>query len=150
VPKGSEPQALGRSRGGFSTKIHIAVDALGNPVDLILAEGQAADNSQAEALIEGTTPGHVIADKAYDADDTIEAIEAQGAKPVIPPKANRKHPRECDFTLYKKRHLVECFIGKIKQFRRVFSRFDKFSTRFLSFLHFVSAIIVPREQRPRP
>ena len=141
APKGGEPQALGRSRGGFSTKIHIAVDALGNPVDLILTEGQAADNPLAEALIEGTTPGHAIADKAYDADGTIEAIERKGAKPVIPPKANRKHQRKCDFTLYKERHLVECFIGKIKHFRRAFSRFDKLSARSLSFLHFISVII---------
>ena len=141
APKGGEPQALGRSRGGFSTKIHIAVDALGNPVDFILTEGQAADNPQAETLIEGKSPRNVIADKAYDANDTIQAIENQGAVPVIPPKANRKNRRACDFALYKERHLVECFIGKIKHFRRMFSRFDKLQNRFLSFLQFVSTII---------
>jgi len=141
APSGGEPQALGRSRGGFSTKIHVAVDALGNPVDFILTEGQAADNPQAQVLLKGKSPEYVLADKAYDADDTIKTIENQRAIPVIPPKANRKHQRECDFALYKERHLVECFIGKIKHFRRVFSRFDKRQTRFLAFLHFVSTII---------
>jgi len=141
APKGGEPQALGRSRGGFSTKIHIAVDALGNPVDLLLTEGQAADNPQAKVLIEGKPSDHVIADKAYDANDTIKAIEDQGAIPVIPPKASRKNQREYDLALYRERHLVECFIGKIKHFRRLFSRFDKLQNRFLSFLQFVSTII---------
>lgn len=141
APKGGEPQALGRSRGGFSTKIHVAVDALGNPVDFTLTEGQAADNPQAAVLIRGKTPEYVLADKAYDADDTVLIIENQGAIPVIPPKANRKTPRNCDFALYRERHLVECFIGKIKHFRRVFSRFDKLHNRFLTFLHFVSTII---------
>ena len=92
-------------------------------------------------MIEGKSPDHVIAGKAYDADETIKAIEDQGAAPVIPPKANRKNRRACDFALYKERHLVECFIGKIKHFRRLFSRFDKLQNRFLSFPQFVSTII---------
>lgn len=141
VPSGGEPQALGRSCGGFSTKIHVAVDALGNPLDFTLTEGQAADNPQAAILLTGKAPENVLADKAYDADDTLQAIKNQGAVAVIPPKANRTEHRECDFALYKERHLVECLIGKLKHFRRVFSRFDKLKIRFLAFVHFASAII---------
>ncbi len=89
---------------------------------------------QAQVLIEGKSADHVLADRAYDADDTFKAIKNMGAIPVIPPKANRIHQRECDFALYKERHLVECFIGKIKYFRRIFSRFDKLQSRFLAFL----------------
>ncbi len=141
APKGGEDQALGRSRGGFSCKIHIAIDALGNPLDFILTGGQAHDNTQAQALIGGKPADYVIADKAYDADDTLKLICEAGASPVIPPKANRKTPRDCDWALYKERHLVECFIGKIKHFRHIFSRFDKYARRYLAFLHFVGAFI---------
>ena len=64
-------------------------------------------------------------DKAYDADKLIEQLRKQGIIPVIPPKANRKEPREYDKHVYKERHLIECFIGKIKQFCSAFSRFEK-------------------------
>ena len=64
-----------------------------------------------------------------------------GAVPVIPPRANRREPHTYDPHLYKERHLVECFINKIKHYRRVFSRFDKLATRYMGFLSFVAAII---------
>lgn len=137
----SQDQALGRSKGGFTTKIHALVDALGNPLDFILTGGQAADITQAYPLIEGRTATYALMDKAYDADQLIGQLEAQGMIPVIPPKANRKVPREYDKEVYKERHLVECFIGKLKQFRRVFSRFDKWAKNYMSFVRFASALI---------
>ena len=69
---GQEAQALGRSRGGFSTKVHIAVDALGNPLRLLLTAGQRHDSPQASALIEGYEPQVLIADKGYDSDPLLE------------------------------------------------------------------------------
>jgi len=84
---------LGRSRGGYGTKLHIAVDGLGNPVEFVLTGGQAHDITQGEALIEGHDPDVVIADKAYDGDAFVAAIEAGGAEAVIPPKKNRKDKR---------------------------------------------------------
>jgi transposase len=138
---GQESQALGRSRGGFSTKIHIAVDALGNPLRLLLTAGQRHDSPQASALIEGYEPKALLADKGYDADPLIEAVTAKGIEAVIPPKKNRLVQREYDRHLYRERHLIECFIGKIKQYRRVFSRFEKLSKNYLGFLSFVSALI---------
>jgi len=104
-------QALGRSKGGFATKIHIITDALGNPRDFILTEGQAADITQAYSLLEGSKAVYAIMDKAYDADKLTEQLNAQGIIPVIPPKANRREPREYDRHLYKERALIECFIG---------------------------------------
>jgi transposase len=138
---GQQSQALGRSRGGFSTKIHVVVDALGNPLDFVLTGGQVHDVKQGPTLIQGRNCDYVVADKAYDADDFIALIEAMGAIPVIPARKNRTQPRHYETHLYKERHLVECFINKIKWFRRIFSRFDKLASRFLGFLSFVSALI---------
>ena len=138
---GQAAQALGRSRGGFSTKVHIAVDALGNPLRLLLTAGQCHDSPQASALIEGYEPQVLIADKGYDSGPLIELVTAKGIEAVIPPKKNRLVQREYDRHLYRERHLIECFIGKIKQYRRVFSRFEKLSKNYLGFLSFVSALV---------
>jgi transposase len=138
---GQEGQALGRSRGGFSTKVHIAVDALGNPLRLLLTAGQRHDSPQASALIEGYEPQVLIADKGYDSGPLIELVTAKGIEAVIPPKKNRLVQREYDRHLYRERHLIECFIGKIKQYRRVFSRFEKLSKNYLGFLSFVGALV---------
>jgi transposase len=135
------PQALGRSKGGFSTKLHLAVEALGNGVRFRLSAGQTHDIKQAPSLIEGFACDVVIADKAYDSDAFIEQIEEQGAQAVIPSRANRKTARPYDQHLYRERHLVECFINKIKHFRRIFSRFEKLSRNYLSFVYLVSSII---------
>ncbi len=137
-------QALGRSKGGYSTKIHVMVDALGNPLDFILTGGQAADITQAYPLIEGVEAEYALMDKAYDANQLIEQLKAQGIIPVIPPKSNRKVLREYDKHIYKERHLVECFIGKMKQFRRVFSRFEKWAKNYLYFIRFASVLILLR------
>ena len=139
---GQADQALGRSRGGFSTKIHVSVDGLGNPLRFILTAGQRHDITQAEALVIDLDFEHLIADKSYDADDFINLIiEAYEAEVVIPPRSKRKESREYDAHLYKERHLVECFINKIKHYRRIFSRFEKLAKRYLGFLHFVGALI---------
>lgn len=143
VPPHSEPvdQALGRSRGGFSTKIHILVDALGNPLDFVLTAGQKHDVQQAAKLLKGRRCDYVIADKGYDSDTLLELIESLGAIPVIPARKNRTQPRHYDAHLYKERHLIECFINKIKWYRRIFSRFDKLAVHFLGFLAFVASLI---------
>ncbi len=101
VKKGGVDQALGRSRGGFSTKLHIAVDGLGNPVEFILTGGQEADINQGAALVKGHDADAVIADKGYDGDKFVATIEASGAAAVIPPRKNRIFKREYDEHLYK-------------------------------------------------
>ena len=133
--------SLGRSRGGFSTKVHVGVDGLGNPLRFRLTAGQEHDVTQAEELIDGLNGEYVIADRAYDSSQFIESVITSGALPVIPPRSNRKETRSYDEYLYRERHLVECFIGKIKHFRRIFSRFDKLANRYLGFLHFAGALI---------
>jgi transposase len=88
----------------LTTKIHVLVDALGNPVEVMLSPGQDHDLTCAESLIEAVDPGAVIADKAFDADAFIDALNARAIAPVIPPKSNRKTPRPCDFALYCERN----------------------------------------------
>lgn len=134
-------EALGRSKGGFTTKIHALVDALGNPLKFILTPGQRNDITQADALLDGVTNSTVIADKGYDSNHLLELIARGNSTAVIPPKKNRKVQREYDVHIYKERHLIECFFGKIKHFRRVFSRFDKTANVFLGFLNFVGVFI---------
>src|SRR3974377_2439837 len=99
-------QAIGRFRGGLTTKIHALVDALGNPVELMLTPGQAHDLACAEPLIENADPDALIGDKAYDSDPFVDTLTQRAITAVIPPKANRKTQRACDFTLYCERNLV--------------------------------------------
>ena len=135
---------MGRSRGGFSTKIHIAVDALGNPVEFLLTAGQEADVTQAEPLIDGHKANAYILDKAYDSNAVVAAAKRQGAEAVIPSKKNRKVPRAYDEHLYKERKKVEWFINLLKQYRRVATRYEKTGRNFLAFVHVASAMILIR------
>jgi transposase len=137
-------EALGRSRGGFTTKIHVITDALGNPLKFILTGGQAADIDQADALLADVATEAVIGDKGYDADALVQTLAERGIETVIPPRSNRTTPRPCDWFLYKERHLIECFFNKLKYYRRVFSRFEKTAVNFLGFLHLAAALIWTR------
>ena len=139
----AETEALGRSTGGFTTKIHALTDGLGNPLAFILTAGQASDIGQAEPLLQLTPAGAtaMLGDKGYDSDAFIQAIQNKGMQAIIPSRSNRLDPRECDWFVYKERHLIECFFGKIKHYRRVFSRFDKLARNFMGFIRFVSALI---------
>jgi transposase len=139
--RGQAAQALGRSRGGFSTKIHAKVEALGNPLAFLLTPGQQHDITQAELLLNESECDFVIADTSYDAQAFRTLIESKGAIAVIPSRKNRKQPFDYDRHLYKERHLIECFFNKIKHFRRIFSRFDKLDSRFLGFLSFAATLI---------
>ena len=121
-PKKEGEQAIGRSRGGLSTKIHATVDALGNPLRWILTGGQAADITQAADLIADLPTTAVMAEKGYDADALIALIQQRGAKAVIPPRSNRIEQRDYDHHLYKDRNLVERFFARLKQFRRIATR----------------------------
>jgi transposase len=135
-------QAIGRSRGGLTTKIHALVDALGNPVELMLTPGQAHDLACAEALIDNVDPVALIGDKAFDSDAFVDALTERGITPVIPPKANRLAPRACDFALYCERNLVERFFNKLKQFRAIATRYDKLARNFLAGIQLASAIML--------
>lgn len=134
---------MGRSKGGFTTKIHAITDALGNPLDFVLTGGQASDIGQAENLLALTTESTnaLLGDKGYDSDAFIQALVEKGIEPVIPSRSNRIYPRDCDWFVYKERHLIECFFNKIKHYRRIFSRYEKMAKNYMGFIRFVSALI---------
>jgi transposase len=97
--------------------------------------------TQGKALIAGQRFDAGIADKGYDSDEFVAAIEAMGAEAVIPPKKNRLFKRSYDENLYKERNLAERFINRIKQYRRVATRYEKTARNFLGFVH-VAAIMI--------
>ena len=133
-------QAIGRSRGGLTTKIHVIVDALGNSVAMSLTPGRASDLALAEPLLEQVEPRAFLADKAYDANALIDTLEERGITPIIPPKANRLLKRHTDFALYRERNLVERFFAKLKGFRAIATRYDKLANTFLAAIQLVSAL----------
>ena len=125
----------------MSTKIHATVDALGNPLRWILTGGEVADITQAPTLIEGFDAQAVVADKGYDADTLVALITTAGATAVIPPRSNRIEKRDYDRHLYKDRNLVERFFNRLKQFRRIATRYEKLACNFVSMLNLVCAYI---------
>ena len=129
-------ECIGVSRDGRSTKIHAVVDALGNPIEVLLTTGNTNDITVAEKLLsrirlKGAT---VLADRAYGKWALREYIANHDADFCIPPKKNDPDPWYVDWWLYKERHLVEKFFLKLKEFRRVATRYDKLASRFLSFV----------------
>jgi transposase len=139
---GQEDQALGRSRGGFGTKLHGGFNGLGQPVELTVTPGQASDIGQAETLLADHDPETVVADKAYDSDDLVEVIESRGGEAVIPSRANRLAPRELDGHTYRERNLAERFWSQAKQFRRVATRYEKKAANFLAFAWLAALTVV--------
>ena len=117
----------------MSTKLHLAVDSTGRPLRLIVPEGQVHDISCANELVEHLRAKAVIADKGYDSDAFVQVVRTTGAKVVIPPRSNRKTKRRYSRALYRTRNLVERFFNRIKQFRRVSTRYDKLADSYLVF-----------------
>jgi transposase len=117
------------------------VDALGNPLRWILTGGEIADITQAPTLIKGFDARTVVGDKGYDADALVALIHAAGAEAVIPPRRNRIEQRDYDRHIYKDRNLVERFFSRLKQFRRIATRYEKLARNFTSMLNLTCAYI---------
>ena len=114
----------------------------------MLTPGQAHDLAGADALIDGADPEALIGDKAFDADPFIDRLTARAITAVIPPKANRKTPRACDFALYCERNLIERFFNKLKHFRAIATRYDKLARNFLAGVQLASATSSSTEDTP--
>ena len=111
------------------------------PLRFILIEGHRNDITQASALIQGYRYDYVIGDKADDSDAFIAEITSQDAIAVTPPRKGRTAPHAYDETLYKRRNLIERFFGWLKQYRRVATRYDKLSVRYLGFVYFAAILV---------
>ena len=139
--RGQENQALGRPKGGFSTKIHAICDSHGSQLRFILTDGQRNDCTQALALPENISGDALLADKGYGTNYIVKAAENMEAMIVIPPKKNRIIQREYDKDLYKERNLIERLFNKLKNFRRVATRYDKLASSFMDFIN-IAAICI--------
>lgn len=119
----------------------MVVRGLGLPVRLALTGGQRGDCPQAYPLIKGLAAEAVMADAAYDADPLRKAIAAKGAVAAIPnnPSRARKHP--LDRHLYAQRHLIECCFSRLKQFRRVATRYEKTARNYLSVVTLAATLL---------
>lgn len=139
---GQGAQSFGRSRGGFSTKIHVKTDALGLPLKLSLTAGHRGDMIGVWKVLEpeDACAQALLADMAYDANSLREHLKSAQIQAVIPCNPTRRQ-LPYDKELYKARHVVECFINKIKWYRRVATRYDKLDKTYLNFLHLACCMI---------
>lgn len=115
---------------------------MGYPTDFHLTGGQASDLEGADAFLEDFKAEALLADKAFDADARVlDKLAEKGVEAVIPPKLNRKEPREYDKDLYKARHLIENFFARLKQYRAIATRYDKLASTFLGSVFLASIVI---------
>ncbi len=142
--KKNGPQAIGKSRGGWNTKIHMVAADARTAITFALSPGNAHDAPEGRALLAELGPMPeglcLLMDRAYEGDETRQLVLDLGMVPVVPPKSNRLEPWEYDRALYKKRNEIERLFRRLKGFRRIFSRFEKLDVVFLAFLYF--ALIV--------
>ena len=140
--KGEHKQAIGRSRGGRNTKIHAIADAKGRLLSILLSGGQAHDCPPAQRLIRRTKAAKkLLGDKAYDSAELRQWLNDRGTKPVIPNKSNRKQPFSFDKKSYKQRHRIENAFCRLKDFRRIATRYDRLARNFLASVCLVAAIV---------
>ncbi|GAB3545526.1 hypothetical protein GCM10027577_17780 [Spirosoma fluminis] len=118
------------------------MDALGNPLRLIITVGQRADITQAESLLADYKTGAVSADRGYDADSLIGLLQKAAVEVVLPSKKNRLEERLIDENLYRDRNKVERFFNKLKQYRRVATCYEKTATSFIRLIYLASAMIL--------
>lgn len=127
--KGGKNQAIGSSRGGQTTKIHVLTDVIGRPFSFLLTSGNAADSPVAPHLLAGLKGArYLLADKGYDANALRKHLRQCA---IIPGRSNRKRLIHYDKVRYKSRHLIENAFCRLKDFRRVATRYDKLARNFL-------------------
>jgi transposase len=139
--RGAHQRALGRSRGGFTSKVHCLGDARGRPIAFHLTPGEAADCKAYDTLINlpEQAPDALLADKAYDTDAIRADLKARRIKPVIPPKSNRTATIRYSKRLYRQRNCIERVLGHLKINRAIATRYDQLADSFLGMLFLASA-----------
>jgi transposase len=166
-------QALGRSRGGLTTKVHLACDGRGLPLAVVVTPGNVNDSTVFDAVLDAVRvpragagrprrrPDAVIADKAYSSRAIRQALRRLGVRAVIPERADQKanrqrrgkaggRPPAFDRELYKARNVVERCFGRLKQFRAIATRFDKLAARYKAGVHLAALILWLREPLQDP
>jgi transposase len=139
--RGAFNNAIGRSRGGQTTKIHALTDDIGRPHAFLITAGNTHDLIAARGLIGMTChPRRLLADRAYDAKSLRDELAARKIKAVIPPNPTRKHPHRYDKKAYKGRNVIERMFCRLKDFRRIATRYDKRADIFLSAILLAAAL----------
>ena len=139
-------QSIGKSRGGWTTKIHLIAANARTALDFTLSPGQASDGPEGRKLLENRGPRRpltihsVIMDRAYEGNETRQLVFDLGLDPVVPPKCNRIDPWEYNREMYKRRNEVERLFRRLKGFRRIFSRFEKLDVMFSGFICFALVV----------
>ena len=135
-------RCIGRTRGGLNSKLHAVCDGDGKPIVLLLTAGQVSDYFGADTVLP-TLPdaGTLIADKGYDSDKLRKALAERGIKPCIPGRANRKEPIVYDTALYKSRNHIERLFGRLKDWRRIATRYDRCAHTFYSAICIAATVI---------
>ena len=140
--RGEQKQAVGRSRGGRNTKIHALADAKGRLIAILLTGGEVHDCPVAERLIRRVKPSkHMLGDKAYDSAELRGELDQRGTKPVIPNRSNRKHPFSFSKRLYKLRWRIESAFNRLKNFRRIATRYDRLARNYLASVCLAAALV---------
>ena len=140
--KGALSRCIGRTKGGLNTKLHAVCDGKGRPIMLLLTEGPVSDFKGAALLIDQMPQAKtLIADKGYDANWFRHALIKRGTSPCIPPKSNRKSDIPYDRTLYRERHRIENMFGRLKDWRRIHTRYDRCAHAFMSAIAIAAAVI---------
>jgi transposase len=142
--KKNGPQAIGKSRGGWTTKIHLVAANERMALTFALSPGQAHDAPEGRKLLAGwhrrPDPVPMVMDRAYEGDETRQLVLQLGFEPVVPPHPNRLHPWIYDRSLDRRRNEIERLLRRLKGFRRIFSRFEKLDLMFTAFIHFALII----------
>jgi transposase len=157
--KKGAPRALGRSRGGFGTKIHLRTDRKGNPIVFALTGGEKHDAPQLLKLVDNGAikavrrgrprprPDRIAGDKGYDSAAIRAALRRRGIQPVIPSRSNRKRVVALDKARYRERNIIERYINRLKQWRRVATRYEKLAVNYATVIlvaasmHFVNLLL---------
>ncbi|HZV03896.1 MAG TPA: IS5 family transposase [Gemmataceae bacterium] len=140
--RGEQRQAIGRSRGGRNTKIHALADAKGRLIALLLTGGETHDCPVAARLIRRVKPAkRMLGDKAYDSAELREELDERGTKPVIPNRCSRKQPFSFSKRLYKLRWRVESAFNRLKDFRRIATRYDRLARNYLASVCLAAALV---------
>jgi transposase len=140
--RGEQKQAVGRSRGGRNTKVHALADAKGRLIAILLTGGEAHDCPVAQRLIRRVKPAkHMLGDKAYDSTELREELDKHGTKPVIANRCNRKQPFSFNKRLYKLRSRIENAFNRLKDFRRIATRYDKLACNYLASVCLAAALV---------
>jgi transposase len=146
--KTAAESALGRSRGGMTTKIHVASVNENHTLVIQITPGQASDCAQFDAIYEDLPKENVIfsaaLDKGYDSNAIRAKLAEDGIEPVIPGRSNRIETIKYDKTKYEDRNQIERFFNKLKQFRRIATRYEKHGFTFLALIHIAAAFIAAR------